>query len=78
LPVSRFDNGSMDELPVVGQSQEFGGEQAARTSAAADRTVHALLHPLYHQNVKHKTTIFYEWYYLDIVKNQDGSIMGCT
>ncbi|MCV5388141.1 FAD-binding protein, partial [Escherichia coli] len=51
---------------------------AARTAAAADRTGHALLHTLYQQNVKHKTTIFSEWYALDLVKNQDGAIMGCT
>ncbi|HIF9175172.1 TPA: FAD-binding protein, partial [Photobacterium damselae] len=54
------------------------GEQAARTAAAADRTGHALLHTLYQQNIKHKTTIFSEWYALDLVKNQDGAILGCT
>ncbi len=78
LPFSRFDNGTIYQRPFGGQSKEFGGEQAARTAAAADRTGHALLHTLYQQNVKHKTTIFSEWYALDLVKNQDGAIMGCT
>ncbi len=78
LPFSRFNDGSIYQRPFGGQSKEFGGEQAARTAAAADRTGHALLHTLYQQNIKHKTTIFSEWYALDLVKNQDGVIMGCT
>ncbi|HIF9210959.1 TPA: succinate dehydrogenase flavoprotein subunit [Photobacterium damselae] len=78
LPFSRFDNGTIYQRPFGGQSKEFGGEQAARTAAAADRTGHALLHTLYQQNIKHKTTIFSEWYALDLVKNQDGAILGCT
>lgn len=78
LPFSRFDNGSVYQRPFGGQSKNFGGEQAARTAAAADRTGHALLHTLYQQNVKNKTTVFSEWYALDLVKNQDGHIVGCT
>src|SRR5690606_25458701 len=64
--------------PFGGQSKNFGGEQAARTAAAADRTGHALLHLLYQQNVKNKTTVFSEWYALDLVKNDDGAIVGVT
>lgn len=78
LPFSRFDNGSIYQRPFGGQSKEFGGEQAARTAAAADRTGHALLHTLYQQNVKKKTTIFSEWYALDLVKNAEGDVVGCT
>ncbi len=61
-----------------GQSKNFGGEQAARTAAAADRTGHALLHTLYQQNLKNHTTIFSQRYVLDLVKNQDGAVVGCT
>lgn len=78
LPFSRFEDGSVYQRPFGGQSKEFGGEQAARTAAAADRTGHALLHTLYQQNVKNKTTIFSEWYALDLVKNDDGDVVGCT
>lgn len=78
LPFSRFENGKIYQRPFGGQSKEFGGEQAARTAAAADRTGHALLHLLYQQNVKNKTTVFSEWYALDLVKNQDGAIVGVT
>lgn len=78
LPFSRFENGRVYQRPFGGQSKEFGGEQAARTAAAADRTGHALLHLLYQQNVKNRTQVFSEWYALDLVKNQDGAIVGCT
>lgn len=78
LPFSRLDDGRIYQRPFGGQSLNYGGEQAARTAAAADRTGHALLHTLYQQNLKNHTTIFSEWYSLDLVKNQDGVIVGCT
>ncbi|MDO6717856.1 succinate dehydrogenase flavoprotein subunit [Psychrosphaera sp. 1_MG-2023] len=78
LPFSRFEDGRIYQRPFGGQSKNFGGEQAARTAAAADRTGHALLHLLYQQNVKNKTTVYSEWYALDLVKNADGAIVGCT
>ncbi|MDF2178190.1 succinate dehydrogenase flavoprotein subunit [Aliiglaciecola sp. CAU 1673] len=78
LPFSRFENGRVYQRPFGGQSKNFGGEQAARTAAAADRTGHALLHLLYQQNVKNRTKVFSEWYALDLVKNQDGDVVGCT
>ncbi len=78
LPFSRFENGRVYQRPFGGQSKNFGGEQAARTAAAADRTGHALLHLLYQQNVKNKTQVFSEWYALDLVENQDGAVVGCT
>ncbi len=78
LPFSRLDNGRIYQRPFGGQSRNFGGEQAARTAAAADRTGHALLHTLYQQNVKNKTTVFSEWYALDLVKNEAGEVVGCT
>ncbi|EGN75088.1 succinate dehydrogenase, flavoprotein subunit [Idiomarina sp. A28L] len=78
LPFSRFEDGRVYQRPFGGQSKNFGGEQAARTAAAADRTGHALLHLLYQQNVKNKTTVLSEWYALDLVKNQDGAVTGVT
>ena len=78
LPFSRLDDGRIYQRPFGGQSLNFGGEQAARTAAAADRTGHALLHTLYQQNLKNHTTIFSEWYALDLVKNQDGAVVGTT
>jgi len=42
LPFLRLDDGRIYQRPFGGQSKNFGGEQAARTAAAADRTGHAL------------------------------------
>ncbi|WP_057831735.1 succinate dehydrogenase flavoprotein subunit [Colwellia sp. TT2012] len=78
LPFSRTEDGKIYQRPFGGQSRNFGGEQAARTAAAADRTGHALLHCLYQQNVKNKTNVFSEWYALDLVKNSDGAVVGTT
>ena len=78
LPFSRTEEGKIYQRPFGGQSKNFGGEQAARTAAAADRTGHALLHCLYQQNVKNKTNVYSEWYALDLVKNDDGTVVGCT
>lgn len=78
LPFSRMDNGKIYQRQFGGQSKNFGGEQAARTCAAADRTGHALLHTLYQQNLKAKTHIFSEWYAMDFVKDAHGRIAGVT
>ena len=78
LPFSRMDNGKIYQRQFGGQSKNFGGEQAARTCAAADRTGHALLHTLYQQNIKAKTHIFSEWFALDFVKDANGRIAGLT
>lgn len=77
LPFSRLENGKIYQRPFGGQSKDFGkGGQATRTSAAADRTGHALLHTLYQQNLKHNTIFFNEWYALDLVKNENNVILG--
>ncbi len=77
LPFSRTENGRIYQRPFGGQSKDYGkGGQAARTCAAADRTGHALLHALYQGNLKNKTVFFNEWYATDLVRNQDGVIVG--
>ncbi len=76
LPFSRNEDGRIYQRPFGGQSKEFGGEQAARTAAAADRTGHALLHTLYQQNIAAKTEIYSEWLATDIVRNQAGDVCG--
>lgn len=78
LPFSRMENGKIYQRPFGGQSKNFGGAQATRTCAAADRTGHALLHTLYQQNLKAKTHIFSEWLALDFVKDAQGHIAGVT
>ena len=77
LPFSRTEEGRIYQRPFGGQSKDFGkGGQAARTCAAADRTGHALLHTLYQGNMKNNTVFFNEWFATDIVKNQDGAVVG--
>ena len=77
LPFSRTQEGRIYQRPFGGQSKNFGeGGQAARTCAAADRTGHALLHTLYQNNIKNETVFFNEWFAVDLVKNQDGAVVG--
>ena len=77
LPFSRTESGRIYQRPFGGQSKDFGkGGQAARTCAAADRTGHALLHTLYQANLKANTTFLNEWFAVDLVRNQDGVVVG--
>ncbi len=76
VPFSRLDNGSIYQRPFGGQSQNFGGDQAARTCAAADRTGHAILHSLYQQNIRAKTHFFDEYFAVDLLKDEEGHVLG--
>lgn len=76
VPFSRLDNGKIYQRPFGGQSVEFGKSQATRTCAAADRTGHALLHTLYQQNLRAKTHFFDEFYAVDLIKDEEGYILG--
>ncbi len=77
LPFSRTESGRIYQRPFGGQSKNFGkGGQAARTCAAADRTGHTLLHTLYQANLRANTTFLNEWFAVDLVRNQDGAVVG--
>ena len=76
VPFSRLDNGKIYQRAFGGQSQNFGGDQAARTCAAADRTGHAILHTLYQQNIRASTHFFDEFFALDLVRDDEGVICG--
>jgi succinate dehydrogenase / fumarate reductase flavoprotein subunit len=77
LPFSRLDNGKIYQRPFGGQSKKFGkGGQATRTNAAADRTGHALLHTLYQQNIKANTSVYSEWFAIDLVKDKNSRVAG--
>lgn len=78
LPFSRLDNGKIYQRPFGGQSTELGKGQATRTCAAADRTGHAMLHALYQQNIRAKTHFFDEFYAIDLVKDDDGYVLGAV
>ncbi len=78
LPFSRLDNGKIYQRAFGGQSQNFGGEQAVRTCASADRTGHALLHTLYQRNLAAKTQFFDEYFALDLIRDAQGYCLGMT
>jgi len=76
VPFTRLPNGRIYQRPFGGQSQHFGGAQAARTCAAADRTGHAMLHALYQQNLKARTHFFDEFFVVDLLLDEEGYCLG--
>lgn len=78
VPFSRLDNGKIYQRAFGGQSQNFGGDQASRTCAAADRTGHAILHSLYQQNIRAKTHFFDEYFAVDLLRDDEGHVLGAV
>jgi succinate dehydrogenase / fumarate reductase flavoprotein subunit len=78
VPFTRLPDGRIYQRPFGGQSQQFGGAQAARTCAAADRTGHALLHALYQQNLRARTHFFDEFFVLDLLMDDEGYCLGAV
>ncbi|MHB8346106.1 MAG: succinate dehydrogenase flavoprotein subunit [Acidiferrobacterales bacterium] len=76
VPFTRLPNGRIYQRKFGGQSQNFGGDQAARTCAAADRTGHAILHALYQQNIRARTHFFDEYFAVDLLRDRDGYVLG--
>lgn len=76
VPFSRLDNGKIYQRPFGGHMQDYGKNPVPRACAAADRTGHALLHTLYQQNVRANTNFFVEWMALDLIRDQDGDVLG--
>ncbi|SFF02320.1 succinate dehydrogenase flavoprotein subunit [Nitrosomonas sp. Nm166] len=78
MPFDRLENGKIYQRPFGGQSQHFGGAQATRSCAAADRTGHALLHTLYQRNISANTQFLIEWMALDLIRDEQGDVLGIT
>ena len=78
MPFDRLDNGKIYQRPFGGQSQNYGGTQATRSCAVADRTGHAMLHTLYQRNLYANTQFFVEWMGLDLLRDQQGDVLGVT
>lgn len=78
MPFDRLDNGKIYQRPFGGQSQNYGGKQATRSCAVADRTGHAMLHTLYQRNLYANTQFFIEWMGLDLLRDQQGDVLGVT
>ena len=78
MPFDRLDNGKIYQRPFGGHMSNFGEKPVRRSCAAADRTGHAMLHALYQRNVRANTQFFVEWMALDLVRDQDGDVLGVT
>jgi len=78
VPFSRLESGHIYQRPFGGQSRDFGGAQATRTCAAADRTGHAILHTLYQQNIQARTHFFDEYYAVDLIHDDEGAVLGAV
>jgi succinate dehydrogenase / fumarate reductase flavoprotein subunit len=76
MPFDRLDNGKIYQRPFGGHTRNYGERAVKRACAAADRTGHAMLHTLYQRNVRAKTQFFIEWMALDLIRDQDGDVLG--
>jgi len=78
MPFDRNPDGTIYQRPFGGHTANYGEKPVQRACAAADRTGHAMLHTLYQQNVKEKTSFFVEWMALDLIRDTDGDVVGVT
>ena len=78
MPFDRNDNGTIYQRPFGGHSSNFGEKPVQRSCCAADRTGHAMLHTLYQRNVLANTQFFVEWMALDLIRDQEGNVLGVT
>ncbi|MCK9192939.1 MAG: succinate dehydrogenase flavoprotein subunit [Nevskia sp.] len=76
VPFSRTPEGKIYQRPFGGMTTHYGEGTAQRTCAAADRTGHAMLHALYQQSLKNKAEFFIEYFALDLLTDDDGSVKG--
>ncbi|HET8729635.1 MAG TPA: succinate dehydrogenase flavoprotein subunit, partial [Moraxellaceae bacterium] len=78
MPFDRNADGTIYQRPFGGHTSNYGEKPVQRACAAADRTGHALLHTLYQNNLKVGTQFFVEWIALDLIRDQDGDVLGVT
>lgn len=76
MPFDRLENGKLYQRSYGGHSAEFGKKSVRRACAVADRTGHAMLHTLYQQNVAANTAFLTEWFVLDLLRDDSGSVIG--
>ncbi len=74
MPFDRNPDGTIYQRPFGGHTANYGEKPVQRACAAADRTGHAMLHTLYQQNVKARTSFFVEWMALDLIRDDDGDV----
>ena len=78
MPFDRNPDGTIYQRPFGGHTANYGEKAVQRACAAADRTGHAMLHTLYQRNVRAKTNFFVEWLALDLIRDDEGDVVGVT
>ena len=78
MPFDRVESGKIYQRPFGGHTAEHGKRAVERACAVADRTGHAMLHTLYQQNVRANTQFFVEWTALDLIRDDNGDVVGVT
>jgi succinate dehydrogenase / fumarate reductase flavoprotein subunit len=78
MPFDRNPDGTIYQRPFGGHTANYGEKPVQRACAAADRTGHAMLHTLYQQNVKARTSFFVEWMALDLIRDAEGDVVGVS
>jgi succinate dehydrogenase / fumarate reductase, flavoprotein subunit len=78
MPFDRNPDGTIYQRPFGGHTANYGEKPVQRACAAADRTGHAMLHTLYQQNVRARTSFLVEWMALDLIRDADGDVVGVT
>ncbi len=78
MPFDRNPDGTIYQRPFGGHTANYGEKPVQRACAAADRTGHAMLHTLYQQNVKERTSFFVEWLAMDLIRDEAGDVVGVT
>ena len=78
MPFDRNADGTIYQRPFGGHTANYGEKPVQRACAAADRTGHAMLHTLYQQNIKARTQFFVEWMALDLIRDEQGDVVGVT
>ena len=78
MPFDRNADGTIYQRPFGGHTANYGEKPVQRACAAADRTGHAMLHTLYQQNVKARTSFFVEWMALDLIRDADGDVVAVS
>jgi len=78
MPFDRNPDGTIYQRPFGGHTANYGEKPVQRACAAADRTGHAMLHTLYQKNVESKTQFFVEWMALDLIRDDEGDVVGVT
>ena len=77
LPFSRFENGRIYQRPFGGQSKDFGngGRLRGLVPPLIGLVTLSIAHAVPSKS-KNETTFLNEWFAVDLVRNQNGDVVG--